>query len=267
MGLADRAIVTGRTAAKPTVRKATYTPKRKITARRTPTELDDKRAQTAARQTAVATRPKPTITDFDGVARRRALDADALGYDATTTAGGGGNTGGGNAGGGGGGGTGSPAPSAAEVKAEEEEEAAKAAAIADADEALDLQLKAIEAQYGMTRAQLEADQGEAGRQYRQAKAGLMRQRAVNLEANLNSMVERGIIKSGITIQNQADIEEGYADARGAALGDRDYQLAQIAAQKAALDPQQKLAESLATSEHEAALLRIAQLEALANGGL
>lgn len=258
--LPKRRVASGPTKPKPRV--AAYKPVRKITAPKKDPTATFARKLAAKPVQPVAAKPKPRITDFDGIARRASVETgEFANYDSRYPGGAP------PASGSGSGASPTPAPSAADVKADEDEKAATDAAIAEADEALDLQLKAIEAQFGMTRAQLEADEGEAGRQYRAAKVGLIRQRDMNLEANLNSMVERGIIRSGITLQNEADVREQYAEGTGTALGDRDFKYAQIAAQKAALDPQEAYEKSRATRDHEQAILSLSQMEALANGGL
>lgn len=157
--------------------------------------------------------------------------------------------------------------SEADKKRQAEEDAAREAAVTAADEALERQLKAIEAEFGMTREELERDEGEAGRQYRQALAGLLLERDANIEASLNEMIERGIIQSGITLQHQADVQEAFARQKAAASGDLDYVRAGIAAERAALDPRQKAAEAAATAEHERTLRDLELMRAAAEGGI
>jgi len=135
------------------------------------------------------------------------------------------------------------------------------------DDTLNATLAAIEAEFGMTKQQLLNDQGEAGRQYRQIIAGMQMQRRNDLEAVRDDLVQRGILRSGETLENETKLQRGYAQNVAAAQGDRDLQLANAAAQLAALGPQEAAAKATATSEHERAVLDYETMKALSGGGL
>jgi len=135
------------------------------------------------------------------------------------------------------------------------------------DEALNATLAAIAAQFGMTGEQLLADEGQAGRQYRQILAGMQQQQRDDLEATRDDLVGRGILRSGETLENEARLAKGFAQNKSAAQADRDFTLADIAGQRAALGPQQAAAEASAKAAHAASELDLETLKALYGGGL
>lgn len=157
--------------------------------------------------------------------------------------------------------------SAGEVGPAPASSAGTSGAATSMDDALEATLNAIGAQYGMTREQLMADQGEAGRQFRMALAGLRRQRAQAKSDVYDSMVQRGILQSGETLENQTQVARDAAEAQAQLVGDRDFKRAQIAAQLASLAPQEAADRAAATSQHERAKLDLATLEAMYGGGL
>lgn len=77
-------------------------------------------------------------------------------------------------------------------------------------------LAGLEAQFGMTRAQLLADQTQAGAQYRLLLAQLERGRVQGIETATNDAVRRGIYRSGILGENIADVEGAYVGGVGQA---------------------------------------------------
>lgn len=77
-------------------------------------------------------------------------------------------------------------------------------------------LAGLEAQYGMTRAQLLADQTQAGAQYRLLLAQLERGRVQGIETATNDAVRRGIYRSGILGENIAEVEAATLEGRGQA---------------------------------------------------
>lgn len=74
-------------------------------------------------------------------------------------------------------------------------------------------LAGLEAQFGMTRAQLLADQSQAGAEYRLLLAQLERGRVQGIETATNDAVRRGIYRSGILGENIADVETSAFDQR------------------------------------------------------
>lgn len=129
--------------------------------------------------------------------------------------------------------------------------------------ALDTQLDAIAANFGMTREQLDADMTKVGDDWRAAKAGLMRQSLQQHQSNLDAMAERGIIQSGQRIKGDLRIEEDEATRLTEATRERDYQQAQLAAQLAALAPQQAAEEAAARLSSERSKLDLETMRALA----
>lgn len=156
------------------------------------------------------------------------------------------------------------APSAADA---EKAAAAEKEAVDTANAALETQIAAIEAEFGMTREQLLADEGEAGRQFRAALVGLQQQRDDNIRASMNQLVDRGVLRSGIAVSDRARIGQEFETARGLAEGDQDYALAQIAAQRAAINPQEAQAKAAATAQHEAVLRDLELMRSMAAGGV
>lgn len=77
-------------------------------------------------------------------------------------------------------------------------------------------LAGLEAQFGMTRAQLLADQTQAGAQYRLLLAQLERGRVQGIETATNDAVRRGIYRSGILGENLAEVEGAYVGGVGQA---------------------------------------------------
>lgn len=207
----------------------------------------------------VASLPNP-ITSFDHSPAGRKMIADYTRPSSTGDGGGGTGTGGG--GGGGGGSTGGGGTNTSVTDSDKEAKEAKEAQDAEAV-ALNATLDAIAAQYGMTRKQLLADQGEAGRQYRMAVAGLRRERNANMESVFDSMAARGILQSGETLENTNAVQAGFAEQQAQARGNRAYTATNVAAQLAALGPQQAAEEATAKASSARTKLDLEQMRALA----
>lgn len=98
----------------------------------------------------------------------------------------------------------------------------------------------IEARYGLTRAELEAEQGAAGRAFRMLQANLDRQRTEQLRSATSDALRRGIFRSGIYGENVAEVERSHAEQL--AFGEADKQ-ARLAAIKNALSQLRAQAEA------------------------
>lgn len=98
----------------------------------------------------------------------------------------------------------------------------------------------IEARYGLTRAELEAEQGAAGRAFRMLQANLDRQRTEQLRSVTSNALQRGIFRSGIYGENVAEVERSHAEQL--AFGEADKQ-ARLAAIKNALSQLRAQAEA------------------------
>jgi hypothetical protein len=130
-------------------------------------------------------------------------------------------------------------------------------------EAIEAAIGAIEAQYGLTRDQLLADESEIGRTYRLLLAQSNRAREDAIEAVFSSSVERGITRSGITAEGVADVETLAAEQSADFIAQEAAQRAQIqneisqaegAAAAARLSAAQGISGQLLTEEEIAALV-------------
>ena len=152
-----------------------------------------------------------------------------------------------------------PAPSV--TSTDPKEQAAIDKVKIDADTTLQAQLDAIAAEYGLSREQLDAEGGEIGRQWQFAKAELIRNAFNQQESTINSMIERGILKSGLTVQGTLENERAEESGRNVLDADRAVSLADIAARRAALGPQEKAAAAVATADHQAQLRDLELMQA------
>lgn len=112
-------------------------------------------------------------------------------------------------------------------------------------------LAGLEAQYGMTREQLLADQSMIGAQYRLLMARLNRSRQMGIESATNDAVSRGIYNSGILGENIQQVETDYMEQTRAQEEQRLAQEQAIQSQLDFLDPQLRAEQGSA----EAALRR------------
>ena len=124
---------------------------------------------------------------------------------------------------------------------------------ADADAALQSQLDAIAAQWGLTRAQLDAEEGEIGRQWQLQKAELIRQADIAQQQSYNDMVNRGILRSGITLTEALKLEQAEERALAQGTKDEKVSLADIANRRAAVAPQEAAEVAAANAAHQAQL--------------
>ena len=133
--------------------------------------------------------------------------------------------------------------------------------------AIQAAITAIEAQFGLTREQLLADESEIGRTYRLLIAQANRANEVQQEAVLGNALERGILHSGIFAENVAEQEALTAEAVASFA-------AQQAAKKASVQTAIQQAESTAAQAKLTAaqqrggqVLSLEELEALIKAGL
>lgn len=98
-------------------------------------------------------------------------------------------------------------------------------------------LASLEAQYGLSAEQLMADQSEIGRLYQFISANLNRLEAESLKGEQESSLGRGILRSGIHLENQANVERDFAERRASAEGEQAQQLTYIQNQLAQLQAQ------------------------------
>lgn len=107
-------------------------------------------------------------------------------------------------------------------------------------------LTALEAKYGLSREQLLAEQGEVGRLYRFINANLTRMEQDATRGNVEASLGRGILRSGIHLENQANIEQDFTERRAQAEGEKATKLAYIQNQLATLQSeleQERMSES------------------------
>lgn len=114
-------------------------------------------------------------------------------------------------------------------------------------------LAEIEAEFGLTQAELMADQTMVGAQYRLLYAQLGRQRERALQGAEAGALQRGLFHSGIYAQEVGEISGEYAEARAQYLKDQQAKEAAIASQLATMPAEmaaQKAAEEQAIRRGE-----------------
>ncbi len=89
-------------------------------------------------------------------------------------------------------------------------------------------LAGLEAQYGLNREQLLAGEGEVANLYRFIVANLEAARTQAVGGVQEGHIRRGILRSGIAAENQARVENAFAQQQAQAAADRDQRLAQVA---------------------------------------
>lgn len=94
--------------------------------------------------------------------------------------------------------------------------------------ALEAMLAGLEAQYGLNREQLLAGEGEVANLYRFIVANLEAARTQAVGGVQEGHIRRGILRSGIAAENQARVENAFAQQQAQAAADRDQRLAQVA---------------------------------------
>lgn len=111
----------------------------------------------------------------------------------------------------------------------------------DLDQLTEQQIEAalaeIEARFGLTRAELEQEQGAAGRAFRLLETQLGRQRDQALEGAENNALQRGIFNSGIYGQDVAEIQRGYAEGIATGEANRQAKMSAIESALAGLEAQ------------------------------
>lgn len=128
-------------------------------------------------------------------------------------------------------------------------------------------LTALEAKYGLTREQLLADQTEIGATYRFLAANLQKARSAALEGVDQDALARGVLRSGIAVQNRAEVSNDFAQREAQAEQEKAQRLRAINNALASLDTSlasDKAAtaqgigqEQLASKERLADILRLA----------
>lgn len=129
-------------------------------------------------------------------------------------------------------------------------------------------LSALEAKYGLTREQLLADQTEIGATYRFLAANLQKARSQALQGVDQDALARGVLRSGIAVQNRAEVSNDFAQREAQAEQEKAQRLrainnalsslgSNLASDKAAT-AQGIGQEQLASQERLAAILRLSQ---------
>lgn len=95
-------------------------------------------------------------------------------------------------------------------------------------DALEKILAGIEAQYGLSREQLLAGEGQAADLYRFIVANLSAAKQQALAQVEEGSIRRGILRSGIAQEQQARVENQFAQQQAQAASQRDQQLSQVA---------------------------------------
>lgn len=81
-------------------------------------------------------------------------------------------------------------------------------------------MSAIEARFGLTREQLLADKSAAGLAYKRLLGELTRVRQQAAEGVEQDALRRGLFRSGIHAEQQADVQQQFAEQRAAAAAER-----------------------------------------------
>lgn len=133
--------------------------------------------------------------------------------------------------------------------------------------ALDSALAAIEAQFGLTREQLLADQSAVGQEYQLLFAQAQQARGRGLEQAEQSGVERGIAQSGIAAETIADTASAFDEQLAQLELNRSTTQESISSQLASLDLQESLQRQEAQRIAAMRALDDEVLQALADAGL
>lgn len=133
--------------------------------------------------------------------------------------------------------------------------------------AVDAAIKALEAQFNLTKEQLLADDSEIGRTYRLLQAQALRGRDADLESSVNQHIERGILRSGIALEDQADIERDFAELSSDLTSKEAATRAKIQSEIASAESETSAAKLAAAIDRGFQTLTLEELEALLEGGL
>lgn len=98
-------------------------------------------------------------------------------------------------------------------------------------------LASIEARYGLSKDQLLADESEVGRLYRFLQSNLAQQQAGAIASSQDEAVQRGILRSGIQLQREGQIENEFAQQKSFASAENAAKLEAIRRQLANLEAQ------------------------------
>lgn len=124
-------------------------------------------------------------------------------------------------------------------------------------------LRSIEAEYGLSAEQLMADESEIGRTYRLLVAEQQRKGLMAREALQGQMLDRGIVQSGIYVDEVGRQEAAQSEAVAALQAEEQARLARIAATQASLPAQEAAARAAAAQQAAAAGLDLDVIKALA----
>ena len=161
-----------------------------------------------------------------------------------------------------------PAPAAPPPSADDGGDGDVAEAVPDIDiAAIEAALAAIEAQFGLTREQLLADESEIGRTYRLLIAQVNRANEAQIESVLGNALDRGIVRSGIFAENVAEVETLTAESVADLLAQQGAK--QGATQTAISQAEGSAAQAKLTAAQQrgADVLSLEELEALLKAGL
>lgn len=133
--------------------------------------------------------------------------------------------------------------------------------------AIEAAITAIEAQFGLTKEQLLADESEVGRTYRQLIASVNRAREASIEAVLGNALDRGIVRSGIFASNVTEVEQLTAESVADLSAQQSAQQGQIQNALSQAENAAAQAKLTAAQQRGGGTLSQEELEALINGGL
>lgn len=133
--------------------------------------------------------------------------------------------------------------------------------------AVDAAIKALEAQFNLTKEQLLADDSEIGRTYRLLQAQALRGRDADLESSVNQSLERGILRSGIAAEDQADVIRDFAELSSDLTSKEAAARAKIQSEISVAESETSAAKLAAAIDRGFQTLTLEELEALLEGGL
>jgi hypothetical protein len=106
----------------------------------------------------------------------------------------------------------------------------------------------IEAEFGLTRAQLLADQTTIGAQYRLLEGQLARQRQLSLQGAEAGALQRGVFRSGIYAKEYSDVAGQFAEQQAQLAQQQSSEEGQLAAELATLDARKAAEQASRASE-------------------
>lgn len=123
-------------------------------------------------------------------------------------------------------------------------------------------LKALESQYNLSREQLLADQTEAGDQYRFIMSALQRSKEEAILGAQSGALQRGVLRSGIYLGDEAKVNQQFASQESAASADKAAKLNAI--QMAIADLEAQFATGQASTATGVVQAQLASMKELAN---